>query len=196
MWWNTACLGKQPVQTARTSFHCTPCIGSMQLAQGWGPILDWWSWWQPLLPPSAVLHLTLTLSASGSIVHLLAGPSSLMVSHLDIHQHQGLEPLEVQTWVSKKLAPKGGGGGLGHCRHLLPGWVHLSHSSLFPRCQAELHDSGCWGEQHRRRGVSGSLHALTRFVSMKTCRGRLWDVAKGQKSHQEEINRLLELNIS
>lgn len=24
---------------------------------------------------------------------------------------------------------------------------------------------------------------------MKTCRGRLWDVAKGQKSYQEEINR-------
>lgn len=111
MWWNTACSGKQPVQTASTSFHCTPCIGSQQLAQGWGPILEWWSWWQPLLPPSAVLHLTLTLSASGSIVHLLAGPSSLMVSHLDIHQHQGLGPLEVQTWVSKKLAPKGGGGG-------------------------------------------------------------------------------------
>lgn len=35
------------------------------------------------------------------------------------------------------------GCGLDHCRHLLPGWVHFSHSSLFPRCQAELHDSGC-----------------------------------------------------
>lgn len=62
-----------------------------------------------LLPPSAVLRLTLTLSASGSFFHLLMGPSSLTVNHLGIRQRRGPGPLEVQCWVHKKLVPKGGG---------------------------------------------------------------------------------------
>lgn len=39
-----------------------------------GSFLGWWCRWQPLLPPSAVLRLTLTLSASGAGIHLLMGP--------------------------------------------------------------------------------------------------------------------------
>lgn len=74
--------------------------------------LGWWCRWQPLLPPSAVLRLTLTLSVSEASVHLLMGPSSLTVSHLDIRQHPGVPGLEVQSRVSEKFSfPRGEGRG-------------------------------------------------------------------------------------
>lgn len=98
--------GTQWDNMASTSCHCISAYGFIVISMGMGGRFgpSWW-WWQPLLLPSAVPHLTLTLSASGSVVHLLMGPSSLTVNHLDIRQRQGLGPLEVH----KKLVPRGGG---------------------------------------------------------------------------------------
>lgn len=95
---------------------CPPCVTMFLssplrfvIISGWGGgclFLGWWCRWQPLLPPSAVLHLTLTLSASGAEIHLLMGPSSLTVSHLDIRQHPGVPGLEVQSWGYEKFSPR------------------------------------------------------------------------------------------
>lgn len=87
----------------------------------WQSIFGPWRWWwQPPLPPSAVLGLTLTLLPSGSPVHLLMGPSTLTVNHLDIRHHQGPGPLRCATAESpRNSVPRGGGAWFRLCHHLL-----------------------------------------------------------------------------
>lgn len=76
------------------------------------------------------------------------GPSRLMVNHLDIRQHWGLVPLEVQGFVSKKLVPRGRGGSvsecdLGPCRPLpLSATSSFITHHLFPQLQTEFYHNG------------------------------------------------------
>lgn len=165
-----------------TSFHCYFAHGfiviSMRMRVHFG--LSWW-WWQPLLSLSAVLRLTLTLMASGSVVHLLMGPSSLTVNHLDIRQRQGPGPLEGQSWVHKKLVPRGGGLIQNVAWDIVvispPAALSSFTRHLFPQHQTEFHRNG---DVDRRLQASTNGNstgdrecladsAFTRLVSMKGC---------------------------
>lgn len=153
----------------------------MELGVHFGPSL-WW--WQLLLPPSAVLHLTLTLMASRSFVHLLKSPSCLMVNHLDIRQHRGLGPLEVQSWVSKKLVPRGRGGLFQNVTWDLVALSSSATSSFithhsFPQLQTEFYHNG---------DVERRLQASTNGNSTVT--EKLWQAACFYKA---SINERLEL---
>lgn len=122
------------------------CLCFIVISMGMGVRfgLSWW-WWRPLLPPSAALCLLLTLWASGCLVHLLIGPFSLTVNHLDIRQRRSPGPLEAEL-NPQEVSSQWMGVWFRRLRETLcyffPGPAVFFTCHLFVQHQTEFHRKG------------------------------------------------------